>query len=428
MKKISFISLGCSKNQVDSEVILGLLSQQCVIVDQYRQAQYIFINTCGFIESAKKEAIDTILEMVEFKTTGVCEKLIVMGCLTQRYKDELIEAIPEVDLWLALSDYPNMPYIFAQHLDIIVKQPSQRRLINKPFSAYLKVADGCGNCCSYCAIPLIRGSYKSFSQGDLLNEAKWLLAKGVKEIVLIAQDTTRYGQDIGDGSSLISLLESLNELPGDFWLRILYMYPNLLNQKLIDTMKRLDKVLMYFDVPMQHGSDSILRSMNRKGSTQSFIEQLNYLKSLQIPYVLRTTMMVGFPGESSNDIKMMEKFISEVRFDKLGVFTYSKEEDTLAYNFENQISRELANKRRIEILNLQQKIAFDLQKQLIGNTITALIEEKNIDGYLARSLYQSPDGVDGIFYIVSNKNIELGSFVEILITKVDAYDMYGEII
>jgi len=424
--KVGFVSLGCSKNLVDSEQIMGMFGQDVVITDQYDQAEVIFVNTCGFIESAKREAIDTILEMAEYKSTGSCQRLVVLGCLAQRYAKELKEDIPEIDFVVPLSDYAKLNTILDDvlHQQTVGTYGKQQRLVtSKPWVAYLKIAEGCDNRCSYCAIPLIRKGFVSFPKEELLLEASKLVSSGVKELVLIAQDTTRYGWDKYSDYGLAELLSDLSKFDGLHWIRVLYMYPDALDQRLIDVMHRLPKVLMYFDLPMQHGDDEMLKLMNRRGTVEDFLAKVDYIRGLQVPHVLRTTMIVGFDYESDEHFNNMLKFIDTVKFDKLGAFTYSREEDTPAYTFEGPIDETVKRQRLQQVLLKQQEISLRRNRELIGQQLEMVVEQVSDDGYLGRSLYHSPDGVDGIVKLVTKQSLTLGSFVKVTVTDGNNYDL-----
>ena len=338
--KIGFVSLGCSKNQVDSERVMGLLKANGhTLTATLNDAQAIFVNTCGFINPAKEESINTILDMAEYKQKNL-KKLIVIGCLSQRYKDDLIKELPEVDRFIGVSEYGKLDEILSEVLEtkIIGTYGKMERLISKKaHTAYLKISEGCSNRCTYCAIPLIRGNMVSYPQEDLLIEAQKLILQGVKELVLIAQDTTRYHEDKGQ-NQLGSLLKALNALPGLKWIRILYMYPNAVSMDLLHAMEACEKVIPYFDIPIQHADNSLLRAMNRKGSIEDIRQVISDIRSVFPEATLRTTVIVGFPGETHDQFKTLLDFIQEVQFDRLGAFAYSLEEDTPAYELPASLS------------------------------------------------------------------------------------------
>lgn len=430
---IGFISLGCCKNLVDSENIMGLLvSAGCKIVNDPKKADVLMVNTCGFIEPAKEEAINTILEMAEYKE-GRCKKLLVFGCLAKRYKQQLIEEMPEVDRFIGVDEYGSLPEILNEELglDIHVQYGKSDRLIStKPWMAYLKIADGCSNRCTYCAIPLIRGPYVSFPMEDIIEQANQLAERGVKELVLIAQDTTRYGTDLYNERRLKDLLVELNKIEKLHWIRILYMYPDEIDDELIETIKECDKVLPYFDIPVQHGEDKMLVAMNRRGTAESIKEICRKIRATFEMPVLRTTMIVGFPGESEAQFNEMLDFVEEIKWDRLGAFTYSKEEDTPAYEMPGEIEEEVQNARLEKLMMLQQSIADEKSHALIGKTLEVLVEEKDaISGrYMGRSIHSAPDGIDGTTYFTSNEPLELGTFVWVKIEQAHNHDCYGQVI
>lgn len=424
--KFGFISLGCCKNLVDSEKMMGLLvANGQIIVNDPKDADVLIVNTCGFIESAKEESINTILEMAEFG-----KKLIVTGCLAQRYANVLESELPEVDCFIRLDDYANFGSILSKELGIIIPNDYgkvNRVLSTKPWVGYLKIADGCSNRCSYCAIPLIRGPYISFEMDELVLEAQSLLTSGVKELVVIAQDTTRYGEDIYGKRSLLELLSKLNQL--DFhWIRVLYMYPDEIDRELIVGMKTLDKVIPYFDIPVQYGEDKLLEKMNRRGSVKSILDTIALIREHYPMPVLRTTMIVGFPQETEESFKETLDFMEKCQWDRLGAFTYSKEEDTPAYNFEGEVDQEVMERRLKEMMDLQEGIAQTRMSCLIGETLDVLVE--NYDGlterYIGRSIFSAPDGIDGVIYFKSNEKHEMGSFVAVKILKAKKHDLIGE--
>ncbi len=427
---IGFISLGCSKNLVDSEKIMGMLKEAgCTIVTSSKQADVIMINTCGFINPAKEESINTILEMAEYKS-GRLKKLLVFGCLAKRYKERLIDELPEVDRFIGVDEYDNLTMILEEELGLSFKTSygkSSRVVSTKPWMAYLKIAEGCSNCCTYCAIPLIRGSLSSFPMEKLIEEAHDLASKGVKELVLIAQDTTRYGEDYYNKRRLGDLLVELNKISGLHWIRILYMYPDEIDEDLIKVMKSCDKVLPYFDIPVQHGDDEMLKAMNRRGSVESIKNTVKLIRDTFEMPILRTTMIVGFPNETKQQYENMLQFIEEIKWDRLGAFTYSKEENTPAYDFEGDIDEDIKEERLSKLMQLQQTISDEKNHQLIGKTLEVLVE--NLDGlskkYAGRSVHSAPDGIDGTIYFTSDYPIELGTFVNVKIDAASNHDCFG---
>lgn len=431
--KIGFISLGCCKNLVDSEQIMGLLKASGhQIVSDPKAAEAIIINTCGFITSAKEEAINTILEMAEYKEEH-CKKLIVTGCLPQRYKKELIEEMPEVDRFISIEEYPHIGEILSEVLNEKVNHAygkEDRVLSSYPWMAYLKIADGCDNRCSYCAIPLIRGSYRSVCMEDLVDEARLLAERGVKELVLIAQDTTRYGTDNYGKRRLLDLLKEINKIEGLHWIRILYMYPDEIDDELVVGMKELDKVLPYFDIPVQHGNDKMLKLMNRRGSKESILRTIALIREYYEMPVLRTTMIVGFPHETEKDFNEMLDFVEEVKWDRLGAFTYSLEEGTKGYEMDEQVAEEVKEKRLEILMSLQEKIAQQNSEKLIGKTLEVLVEKHDslTHQYKGRSIFSAPDGVDGEVIFHTQQNIPCGSFVQVKITSALSHDLIGKLI
>lgn len=431
--KIGFISLGCCKNLVDSEQMMGLLKASGhQIVSDPKIAEAIIINTCGFITSAKEEAINTILEMAEYKELN-CKKLIVTGCLPQRYKKELIEEIPEVDRFISIDEYPHLGQILSEVLNEKVNSEygkEDRVLSSYPWMAYLKIADGCDNRCSYCAIPLIRGNYRSVPMEDLVDQAKLLAQRGVKELVLIAQDTTRYGTDNYGERRLLDLLKEINQIEGIHWIRILYMYPDEIDDELVIGMKALDKVLPYFDIPVQHGNDKMLLLMNRRGTKSDILRTISLIKDHYEMPVLRTTMIVGFPHETEEDFNEMLEFVKLVRWDRLGAFTYSLEEGTKGYEMDEQVDEDIKDKRLRTLMTLQEKIAQENSEKLIGKTLEVLVEKHDslTHQYKGRSIFSAPDGVDGEVIFYSTENISCGSFVQVKIKSAYSHDLVGDFV
>lgn len=429
--KIGFVSLGCAKNLVDSEKIMGMLKEGGhEFVAKPSDAQVIIVNTCGFIQSAKEEAINTILEMAEYKKKN-CQKLIVCGCLAQRYKEELEKEMPEVDRFIAIREYPRLHEILKEELQapLQVYGKSERLSSGKPWTAYLKIAEGCSNHCTYCAIPLIRGENVSVPMDKLVEEAKELAGRGVKELVVIAQDTTKYGIDLYHRYALLELLEKLNAIDGFHWIRILYMYPDEISDELIEGMKKLDKVLPYFDIPMQHSDSRMLKLMNRRGDEHTVRKLIEKIRDTFDEPTLRTTYIVGFPTESQQDFDKMCDFVKEIRWNKMGAFTYSIEEDTAAYDMEQTVSEEEKQKRLDILMNLQRDISYENNQLMIGKTIEVLVEGKDglSDKYVGRGSMHAPDDVDGIVVFTSTKPLELGTFVDVKIDDADEYDLYGEL-
>ena len=458
--KIGFVSLGCSKNLVDTEKTIGIFkANEYEIVNLPEEAEVIAINTCGFIESAKEEAINTILEMAEYKKQK-CKYLIVMGCLVERYREELEKAIPEVDLYIKYSEYnmlwkkiqsllksnrKNEEYIEKEKISIDSnknidnKKTIKTQDINKynDFDAieervistgenyaYLKIADGCSNRCTYCAIPYIRGPQISRKMEDILKEAKRLADSGYKELIVIAQDTTKYGIDIYGEPKLAELLEKISKIDGIKWIRFLYAYPETITKDLIKLVKENDKICKYFDIPIQHISDTVLKRMNRQSNEKTIRNIIQTLRK-EIPnVVIRTTVMVGFPGETKEDFEELYEFLKEARFDKLGCFAYSKEEGTPAARIKEQIHPMTKKSRYNKIMSLQQEISKENLEKQIGKEVDILIEGKSFDGrtYIGRTYMDVPD-IDGIAYLNTDKNLQEGDFAKAKIIDVSNYDL-----
>ncbi len=432
--KCYVISLGCCKNLVDSEQIAGLLHKAGVtFVNRPSRADLIWINTCGFIESAKKEAIDTIFDMVSVKEKTHC-KLIVSGCLAQRYLNELKAQIPEVDAFIPLQDYETMNDTLKAILGLDIQEhygKTTRLRSNNPWMAYLKLGDGCDNRCAYCAIPLIRGPYHSYPLEDLVEEAQHLVDDGVRELVLIAQDTTRYGTDYpGKPRMLKDLLYRLQQIESLHWIRILYMYPDEIDQPLLDAIKACSKVIPYYDIPMQHGNDRMLKLMNRRGSAKECVDLVQTIRKQFDHPILRTTLIVGFPTETDDDFDEMMQFIDTCQWDHLGAFTYSREEDTASYDMQPQVEASVMQERLDRLMARQYEIYSNHIEKQLGNTMEVLIERKDgLTGkYYGRGKFQAPDGVDGDFIVTSDQTIPLGSFVNVKLTGFEGYDLIGEVI
>ena len=428
------ISLGCCKNLVDSEQICGLLASGGVkFVSRPSLADFILINTCGFIESAKKEAIETILDIADYKNRKDM-KLIVTGCLAQRYLDDLKHDMPEVDRFISIDEYKDLAKIFNEVLGLNITQTygkNVRMRSNNPWMAYLKLGDGCDNRCAYCAIPLIRGPYHSFAMEDLVAEATRLAKDGVKELVLIAQDTTRYGTDYENRPRLLKeLLKQLQTIDELKWIRILYMYPDEIDEALLDTMASCDKVIPYFDIPMQHGNDRMLKIMNRRGSVQDCKDLVAMIRSKFANPILRTTMIVGFPSETEDEFNDLLDFIRDVKWDHLGAFTYSDEEDTLAFEMDGKIEQEVMDDRLNRLMEVQYEVFQEKVNAMIGTTMEVLVEKH--DGltklYYGRAKYNAPDDVDGNIVFSSECPISLGDFVTVKIKRNKGFDLIAEVV
>lgn len=448
---VGFISLGCSKNLIDTEVAIGKFKEHNFnIVNDPKEADIIVVNTCGFIESAKVEAINTILEMAEYKNKR-CKFLIAMGCLVQRYYDDLVKEIPEVDLFLKIEDYNKLWDKIAELLedridkthpkenieDGKIKQLpmfAEKEYLARTVStgenyAYLKIGEGCSNMCTYCAIPYIRGLFISRPMDEILKEAEMLANKGVKEIIVIAQDTTKYGIDLYGESKLAELLQKISEIPNIKWIRFLYSYPEGITDDLIDTVKNNDKICKYFDIPIQHISNNILKKMNRKTSKEDIVELIDKIRK-QIPdVVLRTSLIVGFPGESQEDFDELYEFVKKTNFDKLGVFKYSKEENTPAARMPNQIHHMTKESRLRKIMGLQKEVSRAKLEENIGKEMLVLVENLSFDGkYLIGRTSKDVPEEDGIVYIKRNQKNEnlLNQFIWCKIVDVSDYDLIAE--
>ena len=431
---VGFVHLGCSKNLVDTEMTIGLFKENGYkIVNNEEEADILVINTCGFIGPAKEEAINTILEMAEYKKKR-CKYLIVMGCLVERYKEELSKAIPEVDLWIKYSSYNTI----WEQIETILKSEKENKnnldFLDRVITtgnnfAYLRIAEGCSNFCTYCAIPKIRGPFVSRKMEEVIEEAKKLANEGYEELIIIAQDTTKYGIDIYGESKLAELLKELCKIEKIKWIRFLYAYPETITDELIEVVKNEDKICKYFDIPIQHISNSVLKRMNRKSNGETIRNLIKRLRK-EIPgVVIRTTVMVGFPGETKEDFEELYDFVKEARFERLGAFSFSKEEGTPAEKLKDQIHPMTKKSRYNKIMSLQQKIASETQQEMVGKELEVLIETKTFDGkyYVGRSYREVPD-IDGLIYIeMVDKALE-GKFVKCKITKASGYDLIGKIL
>lgn len=438
--KILFISLGCDKNLVDSEEMLGLLnSRGYTFTDDETEADVIIINTCCFINDAKEESVQTILEMAEYKKTGKCKALIVTGCMAQRYKQEILDEVSEVDQVLGTTAYEKIVEavdealarsrgVEEKPLSYLPQTDAKRMVTTGGHYAYLKIAEGCNKCCTYCIIPKLRGRYRSVPMERLIEQAKELAAQGVKELILVAQETTVYGVDLYGKKSLHLLLEQLCRISGLRWIRILYCYPEEIYEDLIQTMKREEKICHYLDLPIQHASDAVLRRMGRR-TTRADLEQIVTHLREEIPdIVLRTTLIAGFPGETEEQHQEVMEFIDEMEFDRLGVFTYSQEEDTPAASMPDQIDEETKLNWQEELMELQQEIAFDRAEERTGSVVTAMIEGKvaDEDAYVARTYGDAPN-VDGLLFVQTTEELNSGDFVRVRITGAVEYDLIGEL-
>lgn len=430
--KLGMISLGCAKNLIDTEMFLGVAKKYNIeFTTNMDEADILVVNTCGFIEAAKKEAIDTILELTDYGKKG--KIIIAMGCLVERYLSELQESIPEVDFYFPIRDYDHIDDLFKKitnstksyHLDY-----NERLITTLPHWAYLRIGDGCNNKCSYCAIPLIRGPFHSRNQEDIYNEAVLLAKNGVVEITLIAQDTTRYGSDLKDGTSLVTLIRKISLINEIKWIRVLYLYPDEITNDLLEEFRDNPKLVPYFDIPIQHASNRLLKLMNRRGSKEMIRSIINNLRSYIPNVIIRSTLIVGFPSETDEEFSELCDFVKEIEFDRLGVFTYSDEEGTPAYTMKDKISEKIAKQRMNKLMSLQSKIIAKKNKLQVGQVYTVIVDEFNFDKmmYQTRSYAYAPDDVDGYIYVASTTPLILGEFYKVRITDASVYDLIGEII
>ena len=438
--KILFISLGCDKNLVDTEVMLGLLaSRGYEMTDDEQEADIIVINTCCFIHDAKEESIQNILEMAELKKEGKVKALIVTGCMAERYKDEILEEIPEVDEVLGTTAYDKIldavdaalegnQEVILSDIDALPLPETKRLVTTGGHFAYLKIAEGCDKHCTYCIIPKVRGNYRSVPMERLVNEARELAEQGVKELILVAQETTLYGKDLYGEKSLHKLVRELCKISGIRWIRILYCYPEEITDELIDAIAAEPKVCNYLDIPIQHASDNVLKRMGRHTDQAELRAIIGKLREKIPDICLRTTLISGFPGETQEDFEELYRFVNEMEFDRLGVFPYSQEEDTPAATMEDQVPQEVKEFRRDELMELQQAIAFDKAEDMVGHILTVMIEGKVADEetYVARTYRDAPN-VDGYLFVNTSANLMTGDFVKVLVTGSNEYDLIGEI-
>ena len=434
--KVGMISLGCPKNQVDGEALLAKLAAAGYqIVNEIENSDVMIVNTCGFIEDAKREAIDTILEVAQYKEAGVISALVVTGCLAERYQDEILKEMPEVDAVIGIganadivkvcdkalcgiqtSNYPNKCYLPID---------DERVLSTPSHWAYLKIAEGCDNRCSYCAIPGIRGKFRSRKIESVVDEAKSLVNRGVKEIILVAQDTTKYGQDLYGEYSLDKLLKELVKIDGLEWIRLFYCYPQRITDSLIEVIANEDKVCKYIDIPLQHSDTTVLKNMNRVGDGNDYRVLLDKMRKAIPDLALRTTFMVGFPGETDEQFENLCDFVKDMKFDKMGCFTFSPEEDTPAFDMDNQIDEDIKKRRQEVLMNAQYSITEASNKNRVGNVYKVIIDSFADGKYTGRSYMDSPEIDSGIIF-TSNKKLNIGDFVNVKITDFDGYDLIGE--
>lgn len=435
--KVGMVSLGCDKNRVDSELILGSINKFYEITNNPKDAEIIIINTCGFIESAKQESIDTILEMAEYKKTHKCKMIIATGCLTQRYGDELLELIPEIDILMGVNDYMKLHKLIVDFIKTEQRVSSttykdegvnegERILTTNSHTAYLRIAEGCNNFCTYCIIPKIRGKFRSRSKESILAEANSLVNQGVKEIILIAQDLTNYGEDLYGKNQLHVLVNELSEIEGLEWIRLLYCYPEEITNELIEVIANNPKVMKYLDLPIQHISNNILKMMARKTNKETIIDKIDLLRGKVPGITLRTSLIVGFPGETEEDFNELCSFLKDYKLDNVGVFTYSQEEGTAAAKLPNQIDEDVKIKRKETLMNIQRGIVRDLNKLKIGNIYDTIIDGSTGEYYIGRNYEMAPE-IDGLIYVTKKKTLKKGDIIKVKITNVMEYDLVGDV-
>lgn len=435
--KVGMVSLGCDKNRVDSELILGTINKFYEITNDPKEAEIIIVNTCGFIESAKQESIDTILEMAEYKEKYKCKMLIATGCLTQRYGEELLELMPEIDILMGVNDYMKIHKLIlefikgerklfaANYSDDNINE-GVRLLTTDKHTAYVRIAEGCDNYCTYCIIPKIRGKFRSRSKEAILEEVNLLAQNGVKEIILIAQDLTYYGMDIYKENKLHELISEISKVDGIAWIRLLYCYPEEITEELIEEMAKNDKVVKYLDLPIQHISNNILRKMARRTNKETIIDIIEKLRKRIPGIALRTSLIVGFPGETEEDFNELCNFIKDYKLENVGVFKYSKEEGTPAATMEDQVDEDIKSRRQEELMIIQKNVVENLNKLKISKVYDTIIEGRKGKFFIGRSSEMAPE-IDGTILINNTKNIKKGDMVKVKITEALEYDLVGEI-
>ena len=434
---VGMVSLGCDKNRVDSELILGSINKFYEITNNPKEAEIIIINTCGFIESAKQESIDTILEMAEYKKTHKCKMIIATGCLTQRYGDERLELIPEIDILMGVNDYMKLHKLIVDFIKTEQRVSSttykdegvnegERILTTNSHTAYLRIAEGCNNFCTYCIIPKIRGKFRSRSKESILAEATSLVNQGVKEIILIAQDLTNYGEDLYGKNELHVLINEISNIKGLEWIRLLYCYPEEITDELIEVIANNPKVMKYLDLPIQHISNNILKMMARKTNKETIIGKINLLREKVPGITLRTSLIVGFPGETEEDFNELCRFLKNYKLDNVGVFTYSQEEGTAAAKLPNQVDEDVKIKRKEKLMNIQRGIVKDLNKLKIGNIYDTIIDGSTGEYYIGRNYEMAPE-IDGLIYITKGKVLKKGDIIKVKITNIMEYDLVGDV-
>lgn len=440
MLKIALESLGCSKNLMDAEIMTGILKEKGYeFVEEFDEADIIIVNTCGFIRDAKQESIDTIVELSQLKEVGKLKYLIVTGCLAQRYADELLEEIPEIDAIVGTGNFMNISEIIDRleseknvteigNIEFAFDETLPRYVSTPEHMAYLKIGEGCSNHCTYCIIPKLRGKYRSRKIEDIVEEAKTLAAEGVKELVVIAQDTTRYGEDLYGEAKLAELLEELAGIEGIKWVRIMYSYPESITEKLIDVIAAHDNICSYFDMPIQHASNRILKRMNRRTSKEDIRSKVEMIRSKIPDAVIRTTVIVGFPGETEEDLEELIDFMKEIKFDRLGAFAYSREEDTPADRMDGHMDEEIKEERRDRVMMVQQAISEEINQKREDKVFEVLIEEEAEDGVYVGRTQGDAEEIDSVVYVNSDEELEIGSFVNVYITEAMEYDLIGDVV
>lgn len=440
MLKIALESLGCSKNLMDAEIMTGILKEKGYeFVEEFAEADIIIVNTCGFIRDAKQESIDTIVELSQLKEVGKLKYLIVTGCLAQRYADELLEEIPEIDAIVGTGNFMNISEIIDRleseknvteigNIEFAFDETLPRYVSTPEHMAYLKIGEGCSNHCTYCIIPKLRGKYRSRKIEDIVEEAKTLAAEGVKELVVIAQDTTRYGEDLYGEAKLAELLEELAGIKGIKWIRIMYSYPESITEKLIDVIAAHDNICSYFDMPIQHASNRVLKRMNRRTSKEDIRSKVEMIRSKIPDAVIRTTVIVGFPGETEEDLEELIDFMKEIKFDRLGAFAYSREEDTPADRMDGHMDEEIKEERRDRVMMVQQAISEEINQKREDKVFEVLIEEEAEDGVYVGRTQGDAEEIDSVVYVNSDEELEIGSFVNVYITEAMEYDLIGDVV
>ena len=440
MLKIALESLGCSKNLMDAEIMTGILKEKGYeFVEEFAEADIIIVNTCGFIRDAKQESIDTIVELSQLKEFGKLKYLIVTGCLAQRYADELLEEIPEIDAIVGTGNFMNISEIIDRleseknvteigNIEFAFDETLPRYVSTPEHMAYLKIGEGCSNHCTYCIIPKLRGKYRSRKIEDIVEEAKTLAAEGVKELVVIAQDTTRYGEDLYGEAKLAELLEELAGIEGIKWIRIMYSYPESITEKLIDVIAAHDNICSYFDMPIQHASNRVLKRMNRRTSKEDIRNKVEMIRSKIPDAVIRTTVIVGFPGETEEDLEELIEFMKEIKFDRLGAFAYSREEDTPADRMDGHMDEEIKEERRERVMMVQQAISEEINQKREDKVFEVLIEEEAEEGVYVGRTQGDAEEIDSVVYVNSEEELEIGSFVNVYITEAMEYDLIGDVV